>query len=222
MVALTSTGSIPAPAGEPGNRACTLGQGRVYPRACGGNHVVVAVRAGLVGVYPRACGGTASRWALVQRGSGLSPRLRGNHSTMRRRGTPTGSIPAPAGEPRVVDIRKSETKVYPRACGGTFDYVDERSELMGLSPRLRGNRICSEITTGNARSIPAPAGEPRQGHGRRSRHRVYPRACGGTLANEITTNVRQWSIPAPAGEPGWRCWTMGRLRVYPRACGGTR
>ena len=70
------------------------------------------------------------------------------------------SIPARAGEPIVVEHVRSPTeviKVYPRACGGTFD-----SSIKG--------------------SIPARAGEPHapKGEARHRRIQVYPRACGGT------------------------------------------
>ena len=71
--------------------------------------------------------------------------------------------------------------------------------------------------------------------------RVYPRACGGTLAIEaavtsgdglsprvrgnpgqpVDGGIAGGSIPARAGEP----WAPGAaasgIRVYPRACGGT-
>ena len=90
--------SIPAHAGEPRRRHCRSRCQGVYPRACGGTR----------GIPPAAC-----------REMGLSPRMRGNplaHST-RRSGA--GSIPAHAGEPRSGPGRCRQTRVYPRACGGT-------------------------------------------------------------------------------------------------------
>ena len=70
--------SIPAPAGEPSHPTKSSGNGRVYPRACGG---------------------TINRDPANTTNIGLSPRLRGNP---RERGPFAGthrSIPAPAGEP---------------------------------------------------------------------------------------------------------------------------
>ena len=182
-------GSIPAPAGEPalyGLRSCPAL--RVYPRACGGTHSISPFRntrglslapagepgsipapAGEPGqsatwsrqrtVYPRACGGTAigaDNYNLV---GGLSPRLRGNRSTLRFGDSLIGSIPAPAGEPGSRSRASINWRVYPRACGGTKE-VDRRANVYdGLSPRLRGNRVRA-LALLVFRSIPAPAGEP--------------------------------------------------------------
>ena len=71
-------GSIPAYAGEPGKGVPDDRNGRVYPRVCGG---------------------TGVRSYLVEMGSGLSPRMRGNRASDTSRAGWTGSIPAYAGEP---------------------------------------------------------------------------------------------------------------------------
>ena len=74
----TSTGSIPACAGEP-----------LIP--------IIAWTAGWV--YPRVCGGTAATQRAGPKSSGLSPRVRGNlHQEQDVQASP-GSIPACAGEP---------------------------------------------------------------------------------------------------------------------------
>ena len=82
---------------------------------------------------------------------------------------------------------------------------DDRTEVAGLSPRLRGNHstLGSVPYRDHGRSIPAPAGEPSQSESgtNGSRSRVYPRACGGTA-------------PVSSG-------IIENLTVYPRACGGT-
>ena len=91
-------GSIPARAGEP----AVLRASRV-----------VAV------VYPRACGGTKWGKFLSHRGSGLSPRVRGNPSENEGLNQDQGSIPARAGEPGWSCSKSHAQKVYPRACGGT-------------------------------------------------------------------------------------------------------
>ena len=51
---------------------------------------------------------------------------------------------------------------YPRACGGTTLVRSTPAAFKGLSPRLRGNLEEGLIGTVDARSIPAPAGEPTQ------------------------------------------------------------
>ena len=76
--ATATQGSIPAPAGEPPGGGAVVGDGEVYPRACGGT------------VLPPGPEISAA---------GLSPRLRGNPSPPHP-GIPwLRSIPAPAGEP---------------------------------------------------------------------------------------------------------------------------
>ena len=90
-------------------------------------------------------------------------------------------------------------------------------------------------------SIPARAGEPSTRRPCRTWHRVYPRACGGTLTavaiavamSGLSPRVRgnpgrqpgrrrtRRSIPARAGEPTPDLSAAYLYRVYPRACGGT-
>ena len=143
----------------------------VYPRACGGT---------MTRVYPRACGGTLTLHADVSQGDGLSPRLRGNPRGWWRTPGPSGSIPAPAGEPKTPGKWSSSATVYPRACGGTRQVIHQPLQVLGLSPRLRGNRGRVPDSLSSYGSIPAPAGEPSRPAIIRSRTWVYPRACGGT------------------------------------------
>ena len=195
-----AVGSIPAPAGEPATAT-----GGPSPRR----------------VYPRACGGTSSCPQRRMLLTGLSPRLRGNRGARARPGDWQRSIPAPAGEPRLDSHKVRSIEVYPRACGGTAEAHVIRGQVMGLSPRLRGNLAAEVDAQVSDRSIPAPAGEP-QRHRRRAIPRaVYPRACGGTksgmphyhatcgLSPRLRGNrgggvndaLIGRSIPAPAGEP---------------------
>ena len=116
------------------------------------------------------------------------------------------------------------------------------SANLGLSPRVRGNRLHHRQPGLHRRSIPACAGEPRRGQSVARQGRVYPRVCGGTGGNAhnaqtgagLSPRVRgnpagafRWgsrggSIPACAGEPGPAAGRPGASRVYPRVCGGTR
>ena len=132
-------------------------------------------------------------------------------------------------------------KVYPRACGGTFFGSPASLQLIGLSPRVRGNPKSLQRLPAGPGSIPARAGEPGGAVVSRAASPVYPRACGGTRAGTMRFPVRrglsprvrgnpQWqpparparrSIPARAGEPSGRWKTGFQPTVYPRACGGT-
>ena len=111
-------GSIPACAGEPGQRGMVLGHHGVYPRVCGGTRRANRVRFQLCG---------------------LSPRVRGNPiSPTPCRGW-TRSIPACAGEPISAFAHPVNKGVYPRVCGGTTPVTFRGAVIRGLSPRVRGN-----------------------------------------------------------------------------------
>ena len=215
-----AAGSIPAGAGEPWR-----------PWA----------RARRSWVYPRGCGGTSYCRSLVDWDKGLSPRVRGNPVTKKRKIRITRSIPAGAGEP----IRRSDggrvALVYPRGCGGTSGRASRSWTRRGLSPRVRGNQGYGWAVAWRAGSIPAGAGEPRIRVGRRMESWVYPRGCGGTAiartqvqegqglsprvrGNPITAQpptIYTGSIPAGAGEPDAEAVEEPVSEVYPRGCGGT-
>ena len=152
-------GSIPAPAGEPRSAA-------------------IHVRASKV--YPRACGGTGYALTLLPEHWGLSPRLRGNRRAPCPYCAPSGSIPAPAGEPSRTRTSRRSSRVYPRACGGTKELDGTKKHSRGLSPRLRGNPLRRHSRQVEGGSIPAPAGEPPSAGAATRAGSVYPRACGGT------------------------------------------
>ena len=212
--------SIPACAGEP-----PLSRSVFAPRK----------------VYPRVCGGTTAGLSGSHTGDALSPRVRGNHTTIRSSENDTGSIPACAGEPGTASLPREKTRVYPRVCGGTRQCLPISRLVTGLSPRVRGNPRCRSWLGRRPRSIPACAGEPNRRGGLFSPIKVYPRVCGGTsrpsssvgskpgLSPRVRGNHAHaqvngealGSIPACAGEP----FTRGRPKVirevYPRVCGGT-
>ena len=173
---------------------------------------------------------------------GLSPPTRGNpksaSSLLRRR----RSIPAHAGEPRVRTRRRVIPKVYPRPRGGTELGAAGDARPDGLSPPTRGNLWATLAAAAAARSIPAHAGEPRQGGFAFLGAEVYPRPRGGTFTpkrmktgggglspptrgNRAVPGI-EWtytrSIPAHAGEPCTRCGAGVKKSVYPRPRGGTR
>ena len=111
-------------------------------------------------VYPRACGGTQRPTEPLRNGPGLSPRVRGNLFHYGTSVFSPRSIPARAGEPHRAVRRSAVISVYPRACGGTTLSVANPLSVMGLSPRVRGNRRATSRLTSWSGSIPARAGEP--------------------------------------------------------------
>ena len=114
-------------------------------------------------------------------------------------------------------------------------------KVAGLSPRVRGNRLCKSIISKDLGTIPARAGEPSLTDQLEFQREDYPRACGGTLtrrrsgipARGLSPRVRGnppirgrdrpgWrTIPARAGEPNWGISAAWQRADYPRACGGT-
>ena len=212
--------SIPACAGEPGQRAGGVKVARVYPRVCGGTRITI--------------GGKMSS-------GGLSPRVRGNHIPLVDAKAIIRSIPACAGEPRSSGGPGGACMVYPRVCGGTFTASTSRASFTGLSPRVRGNLQESIHDQTSSGSIPACAGEPVFRVRAHQSLKVYPRVCGGTqqlaswdtrkegLSPRVRGNpdavlegqVRKGSIPACAGEPRQVSEVQILLPVYPRVCGGT-
>ena len=213
-------GSIPARAGEP-----TVPRYSPNP----------------AGVYPRACGGTSKIRIVCHLAEGLSPRVRGNRVHPAGGPEHNGSIPARAGEPGADFALSTSSAVYPRACGGTAGVAHHGLSVVGLSPRVRGNRTAAWSRPPPRGSIPARAGEPHAAVCWRSRSRVYPRACGGTVSARAAAAVEaglsprvrgnptdpataienNGSIPARAGEPRAVATSPVVARVYPRACGGT-
>ena len=151
------------------------------------------------------------------------------------------SIPAPAGKPPPRLSLWAGCWVYPRACGETMVAVQGRPTPNGLSPRLRGNHGAVWVSNGEPGSIPAPAGKPLHSPQRVPVCRVYPRACGETIAMEkaqppnkglsprlrgnplptLAVRGRLRSIPAPAGKPSTGRTPAAQSGVYPRACGET-
>ena len=220
LAALPRLRSIPACAGEPSGDRYFIDRTKVYPRVCGG---------------------TMSGFCTRHTRRGLSPRVRGNLWPSYWLSVTTGSIPACAGEPGKAKIVYGPKEVYPRVCGGTPCNGSGHLPPMGLSPRVRGNRLGSEPTGNVTGSIPACAGEPHSPPNIEKVRQVYPRVCGGT-ARARTAALPKWglsprvrgnrvgvrsairgdrSIPACAGEPPHVSLFCGVQRVYPRVCGGT-
>ena len=216
-------GSIPARAGQP---------------------TAVWGRPAVKEVYPRACGATRLMAIRSSFTEGLSPRVRGNLHEGIRRVQGLGSIPARAGQPSCMSASRAVRAVYPRACGATSLSFGAQVTMMGLSPRVRGNPGGVAGEGGRLRSIPARAGQPPAPARPAWTARVYPRACGATVAvtrgtgfgGGLSPRVRGnhlsmppsdssasfRSIPARAGQPTPCAFhLLPSSTVYPRACGAT-
>ena len=186
-------------------------------------------------------GGTTSPFSLKKTAQGLSPRGRGNQLELLFLQPSRRSIPAWAGEPRRGELATRPPRVYPRVGGGTDVRSGGTVQIIGLSPRGRGNRAAHRRVVHHRRSIPAWAGEPTEKSGPADESWVYPRVGGGTciigVAGELHSGLSprgrgnrdedraapssQGSIPAWAGEPGTLSGAASSRWVYPRVGGGT-
>ena len=154
-------GSIPARAGEPWSPPTRARSRQVYPRACGGTGDHLGPGCVARGLSPRVRGNLVSQkpptiWV------GSIPARAGEPADARDARLIGGSIPARAGEPAQALSRPGPYAVYPRACGGTFFRAESALGVLGLSPRVRGNRLVNQPLHRSPGSIPARAGEPRQ------------------------------------------------------------
>ena len=95
--------------------------------------------------------------------------------------------------------------VYPRVCGGTMQAIAARIALLGLSPRVRGNRFGFTPPQKGLRSIPACAGEPRTRLTSSYPSAVYPRVCGGTRRTTSSRRSGNGLSPRVRGNRGCLC-----------------
>ena len=165
-----------------GNRALT--ESTAFTRrsipACAGEPTWWTAASGDPVVYPRVRGGTWQLATAAPRGSGLSPRARGNHRRSEASRAFGRSIPACAGEPTPGRTPRRVQKVYPRVRGGTAKGASALRSRSGLSPRARGNRERRQSADKITGSIPACAGEPGALSVVSAQFGVYPRVRGGT------------------------------------------
>ena len=186
-------------------------------------------------------GATSTPLAFAHSCRGLSPRGRGNLHIHRRTDLLRGSIPAWAGQPRVCSRSGPQYRVYPRVGGATGWRSQCSVSPEGLSPRGRGNPNLGHFGRPPPGSIPAWAGQPRDGAGLDRGVRVYPRVGGAThrsirTANQCSglsprgrgnplsspsRNITVRSIPAWAGQPYPLGAESMQATVYPRVGGAT-
>ena len=234
-----SRGLSPRGWGKPNRAWCLTCRPGSIPAWAGETRIVIRLRR-LSMVYPRVGGGNTLTYEVRPDVIGLSPRGRGKRSHSKHKHHHPGSIPAWAGETSSSSGSSSSGSVYPRVGGGNAVAGIGPGQDNGLSPRGRGKRKATRLSTPCNRSIPAWAGETRWVKVSPGTYEVYPRVGGGNATagghglpagglsprgrgkryRRRARTTRRRSIPAWAGEtrpfpcPG-RC-----LEVYPRVGGG--
>ena len=175
-------------------------------------------------------------------GRGLSPHVRGNPCTRRRRERRPRSIPACTGKPQCGPSSGDRDTVYPRMYGETERMTVLPWQRRGLSPHVRGNRLRRGRPPTRYGSIPACTGKPCHPIRRGKSEMVYPRMYGETRVLALQQIVHQGlsphvrgnpecpynapmasgSIPACTGKPSAARSTSPWLAVYPRMYGETQ
>ncbi len=154
-------------------------------------------------VYPRVYGGTTELDPSPPEATGLSPRVRGNRHRPSDGGVRRRSIPACTGEPVRGMWSCPLAQVYPRVYGGTANTAVCDLLHLGLSPRVRGNRVPVASVPVDRRSIPACTGEPAGALFFLALPWVYPRVYGGTLLDDAAILDRTGLSPRVRGNLRW-------------------
>ena len=116
-----------------------------------------------------------------------------------------GPIPARAGEPPKLKLKRKIRWAYPRSRGGTPVIPSKAASLSGLSPLARGNRRRHDQVRRRNGPIPARAGEPTFAAVVGGFNGAYPRSRGGTgKAHELAELIMGLS-PLARGNPTMRC-----------------
>ncbi len=87
--------------------------------ACAGQPLSADLAITFNRAYPRVCGATWDNSILSRFARGLSPRVRGNQTPAIEAKSPTGPIPACAGQPFDEGFNLETFRAYPRVCGAT-------------------------------------------------------------------------------------------------------
>ena len=187
------------------------------------------------------CGATFAPYLRARFREGLSPRVRGNLGCRRVLLASRGPIPACAGQPCSNRLPPIFWGAYPRVCGATMQSLAVCTAHVGLSPRVRGNRVCKHLAYWRSGPIPACAGQPSFAKFVLSASTAYPRVCGATAVNLMSLSAitglsprvrgnhwkaskavgRAGPIPACAGQPEQEITAKIAPRAYPRVCGAT-
>ena len=187
--------------------------------ACAGNAGSARVVLSACSVHPRVCGERSRAGSRRHSQNGSSPRVRGTRSTPNSPPSDGRFIPACAGNaaPHGACLRAST--VHPRVCGERVIAMNTSTKKPGSSPRVRGTPSGRNGLGGEARFIPACAGNAAASRVPFGAAPVHPRVCGERL-NAQQVNVGEvGSSPRVRGTPSANAVERGRVRFIP-ACAG--
>ena len=190
-------------------------------------------------VHPRGCGERGGVSRRDRRAVGSSPRVRGTPDGVHVIPACLRFIPAGAGNAFTIPWWVDLDAVHPRGCGERGSRSWRKVLKNGSSPRVRGTRKGKKTSSGQARFIPAGAGNARAPRSRVSGPSVHPRGCGerfplndrlvsgsgssprvrGTHQCSARKQVADRFIPAGAGNAHASPCLNPSTAVHPRGCG---
>ena len=191
---------IPAHAGQTRLGVMSVGDGTDHPRACGAN---LLLRISFTPTF------------------GSSPRMRGKPLGSGQRSQRRRIIPAHAGQTYVTSDGNNNGPDHPRACGANslpMTFIIDRN---GSSPRMRGKLGHVHDRAGEARIIPAHAGQTFRRSASCTRWPDHPRACGANACATSSDISRSGSSPRMRGKLELRKQPDGRVRIIPAHAGQT-
>ncbi len=207
--------------------------------ACAGNRAILIATIAAERDHPRVCGEQKNLQIFQNSLMGSSPRVRGTARRAQRDLANNGIIPACAGNRCNRTDCKLFSRDHPRVCGEQRQAWYFGRLRRGSSPRVRGTVPCTTPTTTSLGIIPACAGNSRCTQGRRRRRWDHPRVCGeqaykplfiqlalgssprvrGTGRNIISGKGVNGIIPACAGNSHTPLDIRPYIRDHPRVCG---
>ena len=121
-----------------------------------------------------------------------------------------------------LNIKDSQSEVYPHVCGATIACASVLSMDSGLSPRVWGNLPIPLREQTTSRSIPTCVGQPPARYPLPAVLRVYPHVCGATIFRCVFLHNNQGLSPRVWGNPCLESCLLLLQAVYPHVCGATR
>ena len=145
--------------------------------------------------------------------------MRGNRIQSESALGDTRSIPTHAGKPATMRDRSDQIGVYPHACGETLNPTVALLDLVGLSPRMRGNLRQDGPNFFFQGSIPTHAGKPVVRHFIVLHVGVYPHACGETALPVMMAMPSRGLSPRMRGNHTAMMHQLVHLRSIPTHAG---
>ena len=178
---------------------------------CVGQPFISSIYSMAAWVYPHVCGATLVMISNADARPGLSPRVWGNLPGHDFYLIAWRSIPTCVGQPQWMRYVITWQRVYPHVCGATGFAPVHQSFIVGLSPRVWGNR-----THGPAGQVPV------RNLLCRWRHPGLSPRVWGNLRQIPCVMWTERSIPTCVGQPEAISTTGKRNWVYPHVCGATK